>query len=149
MALQFNVEPFDNLWPEINALWLQHKAEIVSHWAPPLNPNISMYRKLDAAGALKCITARNPTGHLVGYYFMVRKRNLHYQVVTASDDIYYLHPDWRHGWNGVKLFLEAERVMRELNVVINYVHEKITNPVKPILDRLGYSAIETIYQKAL
>lgn len=148
--MQFQVENFSYIYPEILRLWKLHWGEIsLTKNLFPLNPDIQMYKKLEASGALKIITCRTSTGVLVGYYFAIIKKNLHYQVITSSDDIYYLHPDWRKGWIGVRLFLEAENVMRESKAVLSLVREKLAHPHEKLMQRLGYSPIEMIYMKVL
>jgi len=114
-----------------------------------LNPDWEVYSELEQQGKLKIFTAR--TGlKLVGYFVVVVDVNLHYKDHTfASNDIIYLHKDYRKGFAGVKLIKFAEACLTEDGVSILTINTKVHQPFDKVLERLGFNLIERVYSKYL
>lgn len=99
------IEPFGTVFQEIQALVPLHWREVALYQDDyPLKLNVQQYARLNMAGALVIFTARNDRGRLVGYHLTIRAPHLHYDLMTSASDMYWLHPDYRQGMNGVKLF---------------------------------------------
>jgi GNAT superfamily N-acetyltransferase len=78
------------------------------------DPDFERYRKLDAAGMILCITARE-AGRLVGYVVYVITHSSHHQtIVCGLGDAIYTDPD--HRGVGNELLKLAENRMRAAGV---------------------------------
>lgn len=114
-----------------------------------LNPDMDIYRTAEEKGTLHIITARD-NGKLVGYIILMVHRHLHYKhVLIATDDIHFLHPDYRQGGAGVRLFMSAEKEMRKLGVKILVMRTKANHDHGVLFERLGYSALDRTFSKRL
>jgi hypothetical protein len=100
------------------------------------------------------LTVRDGT-RLVGYAFMLVQRHLHYcSTLWAVSDMFWLEPDYRFGWDGVRMFKQVERGMRELGVkviVLNYKFhfQSDRGRLDRLFHRLGYSPTEIIVSKVI
>ena len=151
LPVSFAVEKFSDVYPAALDLLKLHYAEI----APMkdlfrLNPDLITYRKLELMGILYIITARDD-GRLVGYVSLIVKEHLHYKdVLMATDDIHFLHPDYRHGRVGIEMLLFAEKQMKTLGVKVMALRAKKASGHDPLYERLlGYEAMDVVYLKRL
>lgn len=108
------------------------------------------YRALEDMGGLKVFTARTDSGSLVGYFSVVLSPSLNSKsVVNVISDAFYLHPEYRKGFAGVKLFKFVEKCLKEDGLNNLVVTSTAAYPIDNFLTRLGYSKAETLYQKDL
>ncbi len=149
--LTFTVEPWSALRPIIFPFWARHYLEIARDQdAVPLDPDWGRYEALDAGGSLLIVAARNETGELKGYLFAIISTHLHYRsTLCAFFDLYWLEPDVRKGWNGVRLFRETERILKQLGVRKVFGQTKTHKDVGLIFRRLGWSEAEIAYTKVI
>ena len=133
------------------------KPLLVDHWENialnkdtiALDPLWDTYKKLEETGNLKIITARQEE-KLVGYAAYVISPSLHYSdQIIADADVFWLDPDYRKGMAGMRLFKQAEKVLKSYGVtrVLNKV--KIHFDVGKVFERMGYDPIERVYSKSL
>lgn len=157
--ITFQKELFVDIQRELPDLFYPHWEEVALDKAYIfLNPDWDKYLFLEKIGTLHIIAARD-NGKLIGYYFGLVQTHLHYaHSLTAHTDIFYLAPPYRKGYIGVKLFTEAERMVRDLRAEKWYVASKLhatphgrrkTLNVKPIFDHLGFVQAENLYTKLL
>lgn len=106
------------------------------------------YEALDAAGMLHCVTARD--WDVIGYHWLMVVPHMHYaSTLMAFSDVFWIKPEYRKGWCGVKLFRFTEDSLKAKGV------RKVFLPTKPHLDlqaiyrRLGYRKHETVYSKMI
>jgi len=124
-------------------------SEVCLHADFRLSPRWDIYLKLEDAGLFRVYTARK--GHkLIGYAIYNVMPNMHYiDVLHATQDALYLHPDYRGGSSGIKLIKYADERLARMGVDLVSHHVKVKNDFSPILKRLGYSQSEKIYEKRL
>lgn len=152
--LKFSWENFGFIMQEFLPVWKLHWQELAHHKGKvPLDPDWEFYVSADMAGVLKLLTVRDG-GALVGYIFTFVRPHPHYaSTLFAMVDMFWLHPDYRSGWAGVKLFKEHERKMKELGVSVVCIPEKITffndlgKQVGLLLRRLGYAPRDIVHVK--
>ena len=107
------------------------------------------YQKLEDMGGLKVFTARSGKA-LVGYFSVAISPSLNSKsVVNVVSDAFYLHPEYRKGFAGVKLFKFVEKCLKEDGLNNLVVTSTEAYPIDNFLTRLGYSKAETLYQKEL
>lgn len=154
-GLMFREERFSWLRYEANNLFVGHYLEASADLSVPLEVNWALYEHLEQANLEVCVVARRDSV-AVGYavYFIVP--HLHYDQLVAENDIFYLAPEERHGWVGLRLFRHAERLLRERGVdeMIGRVKQHVKpgrgrSDLGPMFEFMGYRPIETVYRKRL
>lgn len=148
--ISVQIEDFKNFVDEIDTLCKKHWKEIARNKNfVPFSPDYEQYLKLDAAGTLCSATARDD-GKLIGYCINFVTPHLHYKsTVWAMNDVFYVEPSMRGAAHGIKLLTCVMDELKKRNVIIFHMHSKNSHDLKPIMDRLGFTAIETIYEKVL
>lgn len=112
-----------------------------------LNPDWDAYYVLEQAGVLKIFTAREGD-KLVGYFVVIIQYNMHYKDhLFASNDIIFLHPDYRKGRTGIKLIQFAEKCLKEDGVSVLTINTKVHKPFDKLMEFLGFGLIERVYSK--
>ena len=151
MTVTFQQEPFEKAYRDASEAMVKHYSEIAEEkdTIGPLDPDLAYYRAAEEKGALRILTARDGR-KLVGYYVAVVANNKHYQsVLCAVEDMYYLDPEYRAGMVGLRLFLEAEKMMREAKVVISIAKTKVAHDNGRLFEVLKYRPFERVYLKVL
>lgn len=147
--LTYQQERVSDLWAEVAPLLVLHWDEIAHYPDIALDPNTKEYNAYDAAGLLRCYTARD-AGLLVGYVLFFVRYNLHYQgSLQAVQDVLFLARPYRQGMAGVRLVRFAEAKLKAEGVQVVYHHVKRTNKVGELLVRLGYELVDEVYAKRL
>ena len=138
--VQSDIEPLINLhWKEI----------ALNQDNIKLNPDWEAYANLEAEGKLQIFTAREGD-LLVGYFVVTLGYNIHYKDhLCASNDVIYMHKDYRKGFAGIRLIKFAERVLREDGVSTLTINTKVHQPFDKVLERLKFKPIERVYSKYL
>ena len=146
----FAQEKLSLIRDEAYPLLLLHWEEIALNKAStPLDPNWHAYKVMEEVGLFHVTTAR-VDGELVGYVAFIIAANLHYQtMITATDDIFYLHPDHRRGLLGIQLLKASHQAMAALGATKIVHHHKHHFNVGAVFRRLGFDLVEHVYQKAL
>ena len=104
---------------------------------------------LEEAGGLKFFTARED-GLLVGYFVVLITSPLTTKgSLIGVYDAVYVHKDYRKSTVARRMFKFVEGCMKEDGVYRVLASSSSKNPIGKFLDRLGYSEIETKYEKVL
>lgn len=137
-------------WAELAPLIERNWAESESYEpAIPVDPDVERYRKLDAAGALQCLTARLD-GLLVGYaVFMVAYSIHHRTLLCAHGDAVYMLPQLGRYDAVVALIDEAEARLSEMGVKRLAWWCEPQSKLARILASLGYKPDEVLMEKVL
>ena len=115
----------------------------------PLDPDWDMYHKLEELNILRIFTCRDGD-RLVGYFVPHIIPNIHSRGnIIAVAEIIYVLEEYRSGMTGYKLFKFAEKCIKEDGVKILHVTTTEKNPIDPMMKRLGYSKVETKFEKVL
>lgn len=150
MVLTFQRERLADVRFEVEPLLLRHWDEIaLNKDKVPLDPDWDGYLKVEEAGLICAITARQD-GVLVGYVNYFITRNLHYRSLLIADgDIFWMAPECRKGTAGLRMLRYAEGVLKELGVnkIINKV--KLHFDIGVLFEHMGYKPIERIYAKMI
>jgi GNAT superfamily N-acetyltransferase len=124
----------------------------VAHYGDiPLAPDWSMYRAMEDSGALRCYTARLH-GELIGYAVFFVRQNMHYSFSKqAVQDVLFVDKHYRRGTVGTRLIRYADAMLQgeSVQVVYHHVKNKPELDFGPLLKRLGYEPIDTIWGKRL
>lgn len=146
----FAVEPFSVAYPEAKELLALHWDEIAPYKELlTINPDLSMYETLERADKLCVITARQMS-KLVGYIVMMLHAHHHYShVITATEDIHFLHPDYRKGSVGLRLIAAAEAEMVRRGARLMALRTKVSHDHGLLFQRLGFVAQDVVYTKQI
>ena len=143
---EFLSEVEDDIKPLLKRDWLEieHSKSVRS-----LDPDWEAYYRAENSDMLRVFTVRDDT-ILVGYFVVLLIPSLHNKgLVQGIVDIIYLDKEYRKGFTGYKLFKFSEKCLKEDNIKVMHVTTTEVNPIDPILKRLGYSKIETKFEKVL
>jgi GNAT superfamily N-acetyltransferase len=151
MSITFQQEPFATAYRDAEPELHRHYDEIAEdkEIIGPIDPDLETYEALDKKDRLRVLTARD-NGKLVGYYVAIIGQNMHYKKIRcAIEDMYYLAPEYRKGSLGIRLFVEAEKMVRASQAVITLAKTKVAHDHGIIFKRLGYRPFESVYMKVL
>ncbi len=145
--IQFAIEPLKSAWDEIIELGKMHWAETQQYrHNQPYNPRYDRYAPYANSECYIQFTARDE-GKLVGFCGVYIVPSMHTQSLMATEDAWYLHPDYRRGWNAVSMFRFMEEECKRRGVV----EISLTTPMGlnsgVICKRLKYTPIATVWSK--
>lgn len=134
---------------EIAPLVEKHYKEIAHYQDIPLDPDYEQYVRLEEAGVLRVYTAR-AEHKLAGYCIFFVKNNLHYRgSIQAMQDIIYIDPAFRGAQFGAALINYCDFELKKEGVQVSYHHVKFAKNFGPLLEKLGYQAVDAIYGRRL
>src|ERR1700733_10775601 len=111
-SLTYTEENFTEVMPEIMKLTHEHWEEVTDHPEVPLDVAWDVMLKLDDIHALRVMIARHE-GEVVGYIVFIVTHALHYaSQIFAHDDAFFLKREHRKGSAGIKMFSEAEKMLK-------------------------------------
>lgn len=133
---------------EMSGLWELHWQEIaLDRQKVKLEPDVHTFEVLESLGQLVIVTVRDD-GKLVGYHVSLVRSHLHYKSsLTAYVDMYFLHPDYRGGMAGYKMFKFVESALKLRGVERIYSGTKLHKDMGRLFDRLGYKETERLFVK--
>lgn len=153
--LKVQVESYAATEPELQEVYPRHWAELAVSADIPLEPNYAGYRVLDANGCVLLVTIRDDD-KLAGYFLGFLFPEMHYaSCISCTGDIFYVLPEYRGHWGGVKLFRAVEQELRRRGIQRWHVTSKLTNMLGEnkdsgaLMRRLGFAAVEVHYSKRL
>lgn len=146
----FQVEDLKDCKDGTKWLWDLHYEEIAHNkHAIKLDVDFERYQLLSDAGALYIVTIKDAE-KIVGYYVAILSNHIRYKTsLTATTDIYYLHPDYRKAWIGLKLFRFVEEDLKGRGVERMIVTTKVKLDNSPIFERLKWVFTEKLYTKLI
>lgn len=128
---------------DISPLLVKHWEEIARFKDVPLDPNWDGYAAAERNGVLRVFTARRD-GALLGYGVFFRG-NLHYRSsVLFTQDIFFVLPQHR-GIVGARLLRYCDEQLQAEGAQAVYHHVKTHLDWGPVLERMGYEKVDTIY----
>lgn len=139
--LTFEVISWSDYYPVCYDMWVQNYNEMIEDRRIKFAPSIETYEELEKQGKLLIIMAKQ-SNIIAGYFVIIINRMTHYSNLMAFDDVYYLAPEYRKGWNGVKLIKFALNELKKLNVEFVMFSSR---QIEPILKRLKFRHSDTIH----
>ena len=150
MPLKYQQEFLNSFKEDAGELIIQDYEEIVHNKdLQSLDPDWGIYKILEDQGLLMIFTCRDDL-KLVGYFLVIATPNLHSKgSMLAVADVIFLDKKYRTGMTGYKLFKFAEDCVRKDRFKTLHVTTTEMNPIDSLMVRMGYSKIETKYEKVL
>lgn len=147
--MNFQEERFVDAWPEFKALaeahW--HETEAYRH-GQLFNPDVKRYEQYNDIGFYHLYTAR-VEGRLVGDVGMYVTESMHTGVRIATEDTWFLLPEYRKGRNAIRFHQFVEAEMRKHGVVEIMQTAKLGNGAGRVMEYLGYQHVANQYSKHL
>ena len=149
MSVTYQKERFIDIMAELPPLFVAHDHEVhTEKEALPLNPHWAGYLTSEQRGSLHIVTARD-NGKLVGYVFLFVNLSFQISRLIAITDLIYLAPEYRRGFEGVKMLKKAKEMARSLDAVKLYLIAHGSEGLERVFSRLGASKAETVYAMLL
>lgn len=144
-------EPLDLMRDDgLDDMIAAHHAEVGVHKEDmPLACDWEKYEALEYQGILRLLGARFD-GQLVGYASFLVMPHLHYRTtVHAMNDAIFVRPEHRRTGLALELVRKPERdFVKEFKKVRFWYHDKAgLRLLAPVLERCGYSQVETGWDK--
>ena len=149
MSLTFAIEPVVVCWDEVLALATEHWRSTKSYRRhQPFCPSLARYEDYNERGFFLLYTARD-AGVLVSYFGVYLCPSMHSQLLTATEDTFYIAPSHRKGWTAVRFikFIEQDLTNRGVHEILFSCEAE--NPAKRLLDFLKYAPVIVQYSKVL
>lgn len=148
----FAVESLADCWDEMIGLAAKHWGETQGYrHNQPFAPSFDRYNQYALAGWFLQFTVRDPEkdNRMVGYGGAYVVPSMHTQRTIATEDTWYLLPEYRKGWNALKFFkfMEAEVLKRGAVELSLTVPDGIGTGV--LCERLGYTRVSVQYSKQI
>ena len=112
----FACEPVAQVWNEAIALARVHWEGTKGYRRhEPFNPSFSRYNTASEQGYFFVFTARDE-GRLVGYFGIYVTPSMHSQLLTATEDTFFIHPEYREGFTAIRFIKHVERELAKAGV---------------------------------
>lgn len=146
--ITFQVEDWFSTKSKMEWLFPLHWKEVATYQDKiKLELDYQTYDHLASVGQLLIVTVRDGV-KIVGYHWLIIKPHLHYKdSLTAATDVFFLHQDYRKGFNGINLFKFVEKTLKEMGVERFIISSKVTHDKSKIFERLEFDRVETVYTK--
>lgn len=114
-----------------------------------LNPWVEKYAALEENNMIIAFGAFDDA-RFIGYAVTFIMPHMHYRdLIVASNDIIFLHKDYRASRAGLMLIRETERAAKESGAQMVLWHAKKDSTFDYLLDRKGYGVQDIIYSREL
>ena len=145
MAVTFQTERLTDVRHEAEALAQAHWEEVEApmYGAREYHMDFEQYEKLDSAGMLHIVTARDG-GRMVGYASFFATCNMHLGGMLATLDGLFLDRAYR-GAGGIKLLRFAADEVRACGAVAAQFSSPASKDCGALYRRLGAKMTETVY----
>lgn len=137
-----------DIWDEIMFLAGHHWQETEQYQTEPLNPDKELYCSYNDAGFHLQYTARH-NGKIAGHAGMYISKSMHTQIMIATEDTWYLLPEYRKGRNALRFLQYVEDDLKKMGVKEITMHAKLANSSARIMEYMGYEFIGKIFNKRI
>ena len=145
----FRVERFRDIIEEMHVLHERHFEETEKHRLGfGLNPNYDYMCESERLGTMVQFVCRlKETGELVGNIRMYIQTSLHTGTLYASEDTFYLLPDYRQGFTALRFWQFMEEGLKSIGVREIRTDSKVINKVNKLNEYCGYTHVANKYVK--
>ncbi len=133
-------------FPTFPALIEEYADESANPYLPRPTPDMALYHKLEAMGALHVLEAIEDDV-LIGFLVIAATPLPHYGRLMAVTESFFVAKAKRHTGAGLKLIREAQGKARELGSMGLGVSAPIGSHLAEILPRLGFSRTNEVFFK--
>lgn len=148
--ITFQEESIEQVWNEAMELAYEHwKGTKGFRRHEPFNPSFDRYNACNKQGFFHSFTARE--GHrLIGYFGIYITPSMHSQELMATEDTFFIHPDYRDGFNAIRFIKHVERELASRGVKeLLFSCETDNTVANRLLTFLKYEPVIQQYRKQL
>jgi hypothetical protein len=147
--ITYKVDDWMENLPKFKAIIGHHYEEVETLKSFGLDIDYDTYESLYNSKKLVFITAKEGND-LVGYIVFFVTPHLHYKnCLTAHEDLYYLKPEYRKGFNGIKMFRFAQDYLKDIGVDLVLYATKVGYDNSSIFKYLGCQPLDKVFTKLL
>lgn len=149
--IMLQLERVADCWDELYPLAHAHQSSTTSYRRhEPFNPDKMRYIEYNEMGFFHLVTARDGT-RLVGYFGLYVTKSMHSQLLMATEDTLYVHPDYRQGRLALRIIRYVERYLTTLGVHEILFSCELDNKtgIQGLLGLLGYTPTIQQFSKHL
>ena len=145
----FQVERIRDLIDELHVLHEAHYLETEKHrHGLEMKPDYDAFIDHEMAGRLIQFTCRDiESGKLVGNIRMYVTASLHTDTLMATEDTYYVLPEFRKGFASLRFWQFMEDCLKSIGVREICTDSKVLNKVHKLNEYLGYQHVANKYVK--
>jgi len=145
--ITYQEEDVDGFRNEVKPLLDAYYDALIVEHDLPFEPDYAAYVDAQERGHMVCISCRDD-GKLVGLTcFFIQPYLYSHRYLIATEDLFYIDPEYRKGWAGIRMLKEAEKVLKSRGVGIINVVCKAHQDKTPLYERLGYGYTEKHFSK--
>ena len=133
--------------PNFAALIAEYAVESASLDLPPASPDLLQYRKLEAAGVYKVVSAVTEDGELVGFMSVISSPMVHYSKVISVSESLFVAKAHRASTAGLKLIAAAQDLAAKAGSPVLYITAPVDSKLSKLLPKLGYVAKNIIFSR--
>lgn len=149
MSLTFGIEPLAECWDGMIEMARQHWNETEGYrHGQPFAPSFERYNQYAQAGWFLQFIARDGE-KMAGYAGIYLCPSMHSQQLLATEDTWFLLPEYRKGRNAIQFYRFVEDECKRRGVVEIMMTAKLTNGAGRILEYLGYQVVARQFSKHL
>jgi len=149
MTIEYKIRNPKECFDEISKMFHNHYEELSVTKQFNLNPDLEVYWEADKRKVLKVITCEN-NNEIIGYIIYFIGLNLHYKdCLLATEDIYYLKPEYRKGSTGIRMFKFAENYLKSIGVNMIKYSTKVHLDNSRLFEFLKCEFTEKVFLKKL
>jgi hypothetical protein len=149
--IEFSLEPVATCWDEVMSLAREHWAGTQTYRRhEPFCPSRERYESMNKQGYFFLFTARDQ-GALVGYFGVYITPSMHSQLLTATEDTFFLSPACRNGRTALRFLLYVEAFCQERGVheILFSCEVDNNSGIHGLLTALKYRPVIQMYSKLL
>lgn len=144
----FKAERLKDILDEIHPLHEAHFQETEKHRLGfGLDVDYDAMLSSERRGQLLQFTMRTLDGKLVGNIRMYINKSLHTGTLYASEDTYFVLPEYRQGFAALRFWQFMEDCVKSIGVREVRTDSKVLNKVHKLNDYLGYKHVANKYVK--
>lgn len=145
--ITYTLESWEDYYADTGEIWEAHYAEIAGDKRMPMNPDVAMYRTLEAAGMLQILVVRED-GRMIGYMIFSVHAHGHYaDILCGFEDAYFIYISHRKGGIGIKMIRESIRHLKARGVKRIFIHTKKSHDMSRLLEHLGMTHSDEIFSQ--
>lgn len=147
-GISFGAEYLADIIEEIHPLHEAHFQETEKHRLGfGLKMNYDYMTAAEMAGTMVQFTARTESGRLVGNIRMYIGESLHTGTLYASEDTFFMLPEYRKGFTSLRFWQYMEDCMKQIGVREIRTDSKVVNKVHKLNEYCGYTHVANKYVK--
>ena len=144
--MTYQEEKISDILEEVRPLTVMNHQD-TDLFGEPLDVDMPVLLQMEEMGMVRVYTMRK-SGELVGYYQVMIYMHLHHKTfLIANQDTIFIKKG--HRGHASKFVQYCDGELKKLGVRVVLQHSPVTNDWRKVLERIGYSELQTTFQRRL